>query len=110
MSKPTTLKPLSKKILTAIRRVPKGKVASYGEIARRAGNPGAARMVAWLLHSASKKYRLPWHRIICAKGKISFPLFSEDFESQKTRLEREGVEVSMSGAIDLKKFGWKKCR
>jgi methylated-DNA-protein-cysteine methyltransferase related protein len=70
-------------IIKAIRAVPKGEVAGYGEIARRAGLPGRARMVA----------RLPWHRILRSDGSIAFPKDSAHYAEQIQRLRAEGVEV-----------------
>jgi methylated-DNA-protein-cysteine methyltransferase related protein len=71
----------------AIRRVPRGKVATYGSIAEAAGFPGSARQVAWALHSSGGN--LPWHRIVGAGGRILLG-GNLGFE-QKIRLEAEGV-------------------
>ena len=80
------------RILAAIRAVSRGQVAAYGVIARRAGLPGRARMVARLLseHSGTG---LPWHRILRSDGRIAFPPGSEGFLEQTQRLRAEGVEV-----------------
>lgn len=80
------------KIIAAIRAVPKGEVAGYGEIARRAGLPGRARMVARLL-SQNEDKELPWHRILRSDGSIAFPKDSANFAEQIQRLRAEGVEV-----------------
>ena len=80
------------KIIGAIRAVPKGEVASYGEIARRAGLPGRARMVARLL-SQNEDKELPWHRILRSDGSVAFPKDSANFAEQIQRLRSEGVEV-----------------
>ena len=80
------------KIIAAIRAVPKGEVAGYGEIARRAGLPGRARMVARLLSTHEDK-ELPWHRILRSDGSIAFPKDSEYYDLQIQRLRAEGVEV-----------------
>ena len=80
------------KIIAAIRAVPKGEVAGYGEIARRAGLPGRARMVARLL-SANEEQTLPWHRILRSDGSIAFPKDSAHYAEQIQRLRAEGVEV-----------------
>ncbi len=74
-------------ILRQVRKIPKGKVATYGDIAYAAGFPGAARQVAWALHSQSKG--LPWHRIVGAEGKIL--LGGEMGFEQRMRLQAEGV-------------------
>ncbi len=75
-------------ILAQVRRVPRGKVATYGDIAYAAGYPGAARQVAWALHTQSRG--LPWHRIVGADGKILLP--GEGGFEQRMRLQAEGVQ------------------
>jgi methylated-DNA-protein-cysteine methyltransferase related protein len=80
------------RILAAIRAVPRGQVAGYGEIARRAGLPGRARMVAKLL-SGNDDDALPWHRILKSDGRIAFPQDSPYFIEQVQRLRAEGVIV-----------------
>jgi methylated-DNA-protein-cysteine methyltransferase-like protein len=69
-----------------IRKIPKGKVSTYGEIARAAGFPGRARQVVWALRNGRG---LPWHRVVAAGGKISLP--GENGLEQRLRLEFEGV-------------------
>jgi methylated-DNA-protein-cysteine methyltransferase related protein len=97
--------PRHRKIVAVIVMVPKGKVASYGQIAKLAGFPGQARQVVWTLHSSSKRNKLPWHRIINSQGKIG--LADEYRNRQRLLLEKEGVEFDQYGKIDLKAFGWK---
>jgi len=75
-------------IQKAVARIPKGKVATYGAVARAAGYEGAARQVAWALRGTDGK--LPWHRVLGAGGKISLPGASG--MEQRLRLEAEGVE------------------
>jgi methylated-DNA-protein-cysteine methyltransferase related protein len=75
------------RIVKAIRTVPSGHVSSYGAIARAAGFPGAARRVAWTLHSSP--FGLPWHRIVGAGGEIK--LRGDSAFEQRLRLEAEGV-------------------
>jgi methylated-DNA-protein-cysteine methyltransferase-like protein len=75
-------------LLAQVRRVPRGKVATYGDIAYAAGYPGAARQVAWALHTSASG--LPWHRIVGADGKILLP--GEGGFEQRMRLRGEGVE------------------
>jgi methylated-DNA-protein-cysteine methyltransferase-like protein len=74
-------------MLVQVRRIPKGKVATYGDVAYAAGFPGAARQVAWALHSGS--HGLPWHRVIGAGGTIL--LGGEAGFNQRMRLQGEGV-------------------
>lgn len=106
--KEETLTPLSLKIISAIKKVPRGRVATYGQIAKLAGNPGAARRVVWILHACSKSHKLPWQRIISSQGKISFPWGTGSYTKQKNLLRAEKIEVDEYGSIELKKFQWKR--
>src|SRR5271170_400940 len=74
------------RILAAIRKIPRGKVSTYGDVARAAGYPGAARRVAWTLH---RSFGLPWHRVLGAGGEIK--LRGDSAIEQRLRLEHEGV-------------------
>lgn len=80
------------RILAAVRAIPAGEVAGYGEVARRAGLPGRARLVARIL-SAGDVPGLPWHRVLRSDGRIAFPEGSEGFDEQVQRLRAEGVRV-----------------
>ena len=80
------------RILAAVRAIPRGEVAGYGEVARRAGLPGRARWVARLL-AASEDPALPWHRVLRSDGRIAFAPGSGAWEEQARRLRGEGVEV-----------------
>jgi len=88
-----------------IAAIPAGRVATYGQVAHVAGKPWGARQVAWILHSQSGKYKLPWQRVIGANGRISLPP-GRGLEEQRRLLRVEGVAVSRSGRIDLDKFRW----
>jgi methylated-DNA-protein-cysteine methyltransferase-like protein len=77
------------RLLAVVQRVPKGKVATYGDIAYAAGYPGAARQVAWAL---SQSTAVPWQRVVGAGGKILLPA-ERGFE-QRMRLQQEGVQFS----------------
>jgi methylated-DNA-protein-cysteine methyltransferase-like protein len=76
------------KVRAAVAKIPKGKVATYGAVARAAGFPGAARQVAWALRGTDG--RLPWHRVLGAGGKILLPGAAGG--EQRMRLEAEGVK------------------
>jgi methylated-DNA-protein-cysteine methyltransferase-like protein len=91
-------------ILRAIRSIPEGCVASYGELAERAGLPGRARMVGHIL-SQMPDARLPWHRVLRADGRIAFPPGSRSFREQVRRLAGEGIVV-VRGRVDLSLHGW----
>jgi len=80
------------RILAAVRAIPRGQVAGYGEIARRAGHPGRARLAARVL-SMNADPGLPWHRVLRSDGRIAFPPGSEGFREQSKRLRAEGVPV-----------------
>lgn len=92
------------KTISIIKKIPKGKVATYGMVAAIAGNPNAARQVAYILHSSSVKHNLPWHRVINSKGEISLkPL--QGYELQMKLLKKEGIIFDKNNCINLKKFG-----
>ena len=93
------------RIYAAIRAVPRGRVATYGWIAERAGLPRRARLVGHTLRHAPRGLRLPWHRIINASGRISFPRGSEPYAEQRRRLEAEGVPF-VRGRVRLQQYGW----
>lgn len=81
------------RILAAVRAIAPGEVAGYGEVARRAGLPGRARLVARIL-SAGDEPGLPWHRVLRSDGRIAFAPGSEGFDEQVQRLRAEGVDVA----------------
>ena len=80
-------------ILKAVRAIKRGTFASYGEIARRAGLPGRARLVGQVLREAGDDARLPWHRVTGAGGRIAFPAGSKNAREQLRRLAREGLSA-----------------
>ena len=80
------------RILAAVRAIPAGQVAGYGEVARRAGLPGRARLAARVL-AGNEDPGLPWHRVLRADGRIAFPEGSSGFREQCRRLRAEGVQV-----------------
>ncbi|KRA15443.1 MGMT family protein [Lysobacter sp. Root604] len=82
----------AQRILAAIRAIPKGEVAGYGEVARRAGLPGRARLVARLL-SQNDDPQLPWHRVLRSDGRIALPEGSKGYREQCQRLRGEGLRV-----------------
>lgn len=85
-------------ILEVLRNIPKGVAISYGEVARRAGWPRNARMVARVLHSLSDSQGIPWHRVINASGRISLPMDGAG-ALQAELLRREGMAVDAEGKV-----------
>ena len=101
------LTPFTRKALAIIGNIPKGKVLTYGKAAFLVGKPnGGARQISRLLHSMSKQYDLPWHRVINSRGKISLKP-SRGYELQKALLKSEGVQFSSRDTIDLSIYLWK---
>ena len=89
-----------------MRRIPHGRVATYGAIAEIAGLEGHARQVGYTLHDLPPNSGVPWHRVINAKGEISARSHGDSHELQRMLLEEEGVEFDLAGRVDLKIFGW----
>lgn len=85
------------RILEVIHAIPAGEVAGYGEVARRAGLPGRARLVARVL-SGNEDPQLPWHRVLRSDGRIALPEGSAGYREQCQRLRAEGVQV-MQGRV-----------
>lgn len=98
--------PFFKRVISTIRAIPPGSVATYGQIAVMAGSPQGARQVAWILRSSSEKHELPWHRVINGSGGISLPR-GDGYEEQMLRLVSEGVIFSVGDRVDLNRFLWR---
>lgn len=96
------------RIWAVVRRIPRGKVASYAQVAFAAGLPGRARMVGRALADAGASAKLPWHRVINAQGRIALPRSSEACVEQKRRLVAEGVIFSSGGRVSFERYGWKR--
>jgi len=94
------MQPFTKKVVTIIQNIPKGRVMTYGQIASVAGSPRAARQVVRVLHSMSRKHQLPWHRVVNSKGQIAMQ-DDASYHEQLLSLESEGIEVGLNGVIDL---------
>ncbi|HLQ95491.1 MAG TPA: MGMT family protein [Pseudogracilibacillus sp.] len=89
----------TKQVIELIRAIPEKHVMTYGQIARLAGKEKGARGVSWILHSMSRSYQLPWHRVVNQQGKIS-----HQGSEQRELLEMEGIEFSVRGKLDLKEY------
>ncbi|HEV7489561.1 MAG TPA: MGMT family protein [Rhodanobacteraceae bacterium] len=92
-------------ILRVIRAIPRGCVASYGEIAERAGLPRRARLVGHVLRESPDEPELPWYRVLRSDGRIAFQPGSRGFREQVRRLAAEGVLV-IGGRVDIGLHGW----
>lgn len=95
--------PFTEKALKIMKSIPAGKVMTYGQVAEMSGNKRGARQVARILHSMSKKYDIPWHRIINAKGEIGLKDEEGRF-TQKEKLIAEGIELTTNGKVSLVKY------
>ena len=84
-----------------VHRIPKGQVATYGQIARMAGIPQHSRLIGRILSGLPPSTRLPWHRVINSQGRITNPTKGR----QQARLEKEGVTL-INGRVSLKAYGW----
>ena len=96
-----------RRIWATVARIPYGKVATYGQIARLAGLGGHARMVGYALHATPEAIEIPWHRVINARGEISGRGEREVEGLQRARLEAEGIVFDARGRVDLGRFGWR---
>ncbi len=94
------------RIYAMVDSIPRGCVATYGQIAEEAGLPGHARQVGYAMRHLPEGTALPWHRVINAKGEIS-PRPGSGYPSQRRLLRAEGVRFDRRGRVDLKRFGWK---
>jgi methylated-DNA-protein-cysteine methyltransferase-like protein len=95
----------SQRVKNVIRKVPEGRVATYGQIATLAGNPRAARQVVRILHSSSEKDKLPWHRIVNRRGRIALkPGYG--YEIQRELLRQEGIGFGKDDTISFDRYLW----
>jgi methylated-DNA-protein-cysteine methyltransferase-like protein len=92
------------RVYEAIAAIPRGRVASYGAIAARAGLPGRARLVGKLLGETPEGMDLPWYRVLRASGHVALPPGSRGFREQCRLLRAEGIEV-VNGRVPLSRFG-----
>jgi len=97
------------KIYAVVRRIPRGRVATYGQVAELARLAGHARQVGYALHALNAATAIPWHRVVNAAGAVSLAPFRGGI-TQRMLLEREGVEFDAHGRIALKRFRWKRRR
>ena len=99
--------PAHERIYAVVARIPRGKVASYGQVAALAGLPRHARQVGYAMQSLPDGSRLPWQRVVNSKGEVSRRALSFNEPKQRFLLEKEGVRFGKGGRIDLERYGWR---
>ena len=92
-------------IWDTIRDIPRGRVASYGQVAEIAGLPRGARQVGYALRQLPAGHDVPWHRVLQASGRVAFDKDSRPFREQTRRLREEGVTV-IAGKVDMGEYRW----
>lgn len=94
------------RIYAVVRRIPRGRVATYGQIAELAGLPGHARQVGYALHALPGGTTVPWHRVLNASGGLSLRREPGAELGQRLLLEREGVRFDARGRVNLGRVRW----
>jgi methylated-DNA-protein-cysteine methyltransferase-like protein len=94
-----------RRIWAVVKKIPRGRVSTYGEIARLSGLPGQARLAGYAMFNLPEGASVPWHRVVNAKGMVSIPPRRASSARQRKLLEAEGV-VFRGGRIDLAKHLW----
>ncbi len=90
-----------------VRRIPVGRVSTYGAVAQQAGRPGSARQVGYAMAALRDDQDVPWHRVINARGEVSTRRAGSAFaQMQRAMLEAEGLSFDRRGRVDLDVFGW----
>ena len=95
------------RIYAVVRRIPRGRIATYGQVAELAGLGGHARQVGYALHALTAGDALPWHRVLNAQGRVSPRAEPGGDRVQRALLEREGVRFDTGGRADIARFGWR---
>jgi methylated-DNA-protein-cysteine methyltransferase-like protein len=94
-------------VYNIVKKIPKGRVATYGQIARILGNPRKAKIVGWALHTNPYNDGMPCHRVVNSKGELSGCEAFGGFEQHKKMLEDEGIIFDNRGIINLQTYLWK---
>lgn len=94
------------RIYAVVKRIPRGRVATYGQVATLAGLDGHARQVGYALHALPDRIDVPWHRVINARGEISPRSAGDSHELQRMLLEAEGVEFDLAGRVAPGRYRW----
>lgn len=93
------------RIWAVVRRIPRGSVATYGQVAALAGYPTQPRLAGYALHALPMGSAVPWHRVVNAQGRISLPVLDGQYQLQRSMLEAEGVAFR-GDRIDLARHAW----
>lgn len=94
------------RIYDVVRKIPKGKVASYGTVAAMAGNPRWSRVVGYALHVNPEPGKIPCHRVVTRNGEVSAAFAFGGENMQRLLLNEEGIEFLPDGRVDMKKYAW----
>jgi methylated-DNA-protein-cysteine methyltransferase-like protein len=94
------------RIWRVVERIPRGQVATYGQVAELAGLPRAARQAGYAMHALPCGSRVPWQRVVNARGEVSRRSEPGGEAMQRALLEQEGVRFDARGRIDLARYGW----
>ena len=94
------------RVYEVVKKVPEGKVTTYGDVARAIGAPRCSRQVGWALHVNPEQGVIPCHRVIFSDGRLSYGFAFGGLDAQRAMLISEGVEVSDDNKVDLKKYRW----
>ncbi|WOJ93445.1 MGMT family protein [Congregibacter variabilis] len=97
---------LDQRIWLTVCAIPPGKLATYGDVAERAGLPGAARRVGTALRKLPRDSNVPWYRVVNASGKSSLPPSTQGADRQRALLADEGVLLGSGGAAVLRRYRW----
>jgi methylated-DNA-protein-cysteine methyltransferase-like protein len=94
------------RIYAAVERIPRGRVATYGQVAALAGLPGHARQVGYALHRTPDDRPVPWQRVLNANGEVALRADPTAARLQRDLLRAEGVRFRRNGTVDLRRYGW----
>ncbi len=106
MAPPQDEPTVAERVWHVIATIPRGRVATYGQVAELAGFPGSARRVGKILSQLPRGTKIPWHRVVNASGRISLPEHAGGHARQRALLEKEGVAFGANGRLSLRRFQW----
>lgn len=94
------------RIYEVVKQIPRGKVATYGQVALLAGNPRWSRVVGYALHRNPAPGVIPCHRVVNREGRVAPAFAFGGPDMQRERLEAEGIVFRADGTVDLAQYGW----